>query len=561
MIEVLKLRKHQAGQRGFSAVEVLLAATVFGVLVTAIIGAIVYGRQSVANAGDRNRANLIAEEGLEAVRNIRDADYANLTNGTYGLAINSGVWNLSGAQDTTDIYTRQITIADNDTNRKLITARVTWGTGNQTKETTVTTQLTNWASTITQPTATGPIMMVYSKTTSTPFYRIWDGSNWGDEGSAQTVGGNINYMAAKSSSNRNEVVLGTQDASGAIYFQVWNGTSWGNRVQVGTGPAATRSFDVAYEKTTGRAVIAYSTGADFAYRIWDGTTLSAATTVTAPPTTGAVNWIELRQNPLANSNEIAMIMLDANADVYGMRWTGSAWNNLGTTAVWDNSASTASRKGVDVEYEQSSGNLLFVWGDATATDLRYRTWNGTTLSAATLLDVPAMGGITNWVQMAARPNSDEILIGIQDAASDLNTRKWSGTAWDTATQHPEHDGAVENVTTRNFDLIWDANPSNAGKAWLIWGNGSSIQARQWSGTAWGTGNAVAGGDDTSFVRLRTDANGAVFAAIYESAASAADDIWETHILDGGLNWSGRNTIWPGPTSAEPVYFRIDIATP
>lgn len=554
-------KKAGRNQCGFSVVEVLLATTVFGMLVTALVGAIIFARQSTAGAGDRNRANLLAEEGLEAVRNIRDGNFAALANGTYGLSANSGIWEFAGTSDATDIYNRQITVADNGANRKVVSSRVLWGTGAQARDTTLVTQFTNWAAPIVAPVTTGPTMMVYSKTTNTPFYRIWDGSNWGAEGSALTVGGNINYIALKTSANRNEAVLGTQDSSGAIYFQVWNGTSWGNRTQVGTGPTTTRSFDVAYEKTTGRAIIAYSAGADFAYRIWDGTTLSAATTVTAPPTTGTVNWIELRQNPLNNSNEIAMMMLDANADVYGMRWTGSAWNNMGVTTAWDTTASTASRKGIDVEYEQVSGHIMFLWGDSTATDLQYRTWNGTTLSSATLLDVPAMGGVTNWVQLAARPSSDEIMLGVQDAGADLNTRKWSGSAWDTATQHPEHDATVQNVASRNFDILWETNPLNPGELWLMWGNASGVQKKLWSGTSWGTTSTVAGSDDTSFVRLRNNSAGTMFAGIYESSLSANDDIWETHITDGSQNWSAKNTIWAGPTSADPVHFRIDIATP
>ncbi|HEX6258565.1 MAG TPA: hypothetical protein VFZ48_03735 [Candidatus Saccharimonadales bacterium] len=558
----IKRRKAGLCEHGFSTVEVLLAATIFGFLTMAISGAIIYGRQSTASASDRTRANLIAEEGLEAVRNIRDDNYAALVNGTYGLSAGSGAWAFSGTSDTTDIYRRQITIADQGPNRKVISSRVMWGAGSQERETTLTTLLTDWAAPVTPPPpTTGPTMMVYSKTTNTPFYRTWDGTNWSAEGSAMTVGGNINYIAVKSSAIRNETVLGTQDSTGAIYFQVWNGTAWGNRVQVGTGPTTTRSFDVAYENTTGRAIIAYSVGADFAYRIWDGTTLSAATTITAPPTTGAINWIELRQNPLSGSNEIAMIMSDANADVYGMRWTGSAWNNMGTTAAWDTTASTASRKGVDVEYEQVSGRIMFMWGDATATDIRYRIWNGATLSAATLLDIPAMGGITNWVQLAARPSSNEIMMGVQDAASDLNTRKWSGSAWDTATQHHEHDGTVENLTTRNFDVLWENHPSNPGEAWLMWGGGASVRKKQWSGTSWGSATTLAGSDDTSFVRLRADKNGAIFAGIYESVVSSADDIWESRITDGSANWSARDIIWAGPTSAEPVYFRMDITSP
>lgn len=555
------LTRSTKNQCGFSVVEVLLAATVFGLLISGIIGAIIYGRQSTANAGDRVQANLIAEEGLEAVRNIRNADYANLVNGTYGLSTSGGVWSFSGTSDATGIYTRQITIADNGPNRKTVSSRVTWTTGSHTRDTTMVTQLTNWSASFAPTITPGPIMMAYSKTTNTPFYRTWNGTSWSSEGSAMTVGGNINYVVLKSSNLRNETVLGTQDSSGAIYFQVWNGTSWGNRTQVGTGPTTTRSFDVAYEKSTGRALITYSTGADFAYRIWDGSTLSSPTTITAPPTTGAINWIELRQNPLSSSNEIAMIMLDANADVYGMRWTGSAWNNFGTGVVWDSTASTASKKGIDVEYEQTSGHIMFAWGDSLATDLQYRTWNGTTLSSATLLDTPAMGGITDWIQLAARPSSDEIMIGVQDAGADLNTRKWSGTAWDTTTQHVEHDATLENITSRNFDIIWETNPSNFGKAWLMWGGGETVEKKQWSGTAWGVVSTLTGSDDTSFVRLRTDSSGSIFTGVYESSASATDDIWESRITDGGTTWSAKNTIWAGPTTAEPAHFRIDIATP
>lgn len=553
-------------QRGFSVVEVLLASTIFAFLVTALTGALIYGRQSTANAGDRTRAVLLADEGCEAVRNIRDADYANLVNGTHGLSTGSGVWAFSGTSDTTDIYTRQINITEVDSNRKDITCTVSWNTGGVARSVDVTTRLTNWSAPFAS--SGGPIMMVYSKTTNTPYYRIWDGSNWGTEGSANTVGGTINYVVLKSSRTRNEAVLGTQDSTGAIYFQVWNGSSWGTATQVGTGPTGTRAFDIAYEKNGDRAVIAYSPSsgsADFAYRTWDGTTLSSATTITAPPTTGAINWIEMDQNPLSASNEIALIMLDANSDVYGMRWTGSAWNNMGTGTTWDTTASTSfTKKGIDVEYEQTSGRAMFVWGDSVATDQYYRVWNGTSLTSATLLDIAAEGGVAEWVQLAARPSSNEIMLGVQDAGADLNTRVWSGSAWDTAAQHPEHDASTENILARNFDIVWETHSSNPGAAWVLWGNGSSISARQWSGSAWGTVTNLSGSDDTSFIRLRADpVSGTVFTGNYQNATSAgsARDISERRLTGGSSTWTSKNVIWGGATASDPVYFRIDIAMP
>jgi len=405
-------------------------------------------------------------------------------------------------------------------------------------------------------------MMAYSKTTATPFYRTWNGTTWSAEGSALDVVGNINYVVLKSSRTRNEAILGVQTSTGAIYVQVWNGTAWGSLTLVGTGPTTMRSFDIAYEKNSDHALITYSSVADFAYRTWDGTTLSVPTVVTTPPTTGVLNWLELRQNPLSASDEIAMIMLDANADVYGMRWTGSAWDTMGTAAVWDATASIATRKSIDVEYEQVSGKIMFMWGDSVATDQYYRTWNGTTLSGATLLDIATQGGVINWLQLAARPGSNEIMLGVQDAGADLNTRKWSGSAWDTATQHAEHSAAVENITSRVFDIVWETHTSNSGKAWLVWGNGTAVSKKQWSGSAWGAATVLTSSDDTSFIRLRADpVSGAIFAGIYEDATSATDDIWETRLTGGGTVWSAKNTIWGGATSATPVFFRVDISTP
>lgn len=49
-----------------------------------------------------------------------------------------------------------------------------------------------------------------------------------------------------------------------------------------------------------------------------------------------------------------MIILDANSDVYGMRWTGSAWDTMGTATTWETTASIATREAIDVAYEKTS---------------------------------------------------------------------------------------------------------------------------------------------------------------------------------------------------------------
>lgn len=131
--------------RGFSLVEVMLTSAIFVLLVTTLVGAYLYGQESTALAGRRAGAAILAEEGLEAVRNIRDHAFANLTDGAYGLSTSGNQWSLSGSQDTNDIFTRQIVISTIDTKRKSITAHVTWQQNPQRYGlVSLATRLTNW---------------------------------------------------------------------------------------------------------------------------------------------------------------------------------------------------------------------------------------------------------------------------------------------------------------------------------------------------------------------------------------------------------------------------------
>lgn len=132
-------------KRGFSLVEVLLAVSIFGLIVTVLTGGLIYGQQSTAIAGMRSRAAVLADEGLEAARNIRDENFSNLTDGGYGLAISGNQWVFSGTSDVTDIFTRSVTISAVDANRKLVTSSVAWQQNQQRAGSVVlTTYLTNW---------------------------------------------------------------------------------------------------------------------------------------------------------------------------------------------------------------------------------------------------------------------------------------------------------------------------------------------------------------------------------------------------------------------------------
>lgn len=125
--------------------EVLLAASVFILLVTAFVGAYLYGEESTALAGNRARAIFLAEEGLEAVRNIRDANFANINAGTYGLVNSGNQWIFSGSSDVNGIFTRQIIITTPNSARRDVRAQVTWQQNqSRTGLVSMSTRLSNW---------------------------------------------------------------------------------------------------------------------------------------------------------------------------------------------------------------------------------------------------------------------------------------------------------------------------------------------------------------------------------------------------------------------------------
>jgi len=132
-------------QQGFNLVEIILAGAVFVLLATALVGAYLYGEEATVLAGNRVRAVMLAEEGLEAARNIRDSAFANLIDGTHGLIIADNQWSLSGSSDESDIFTRQIVISTIDAKRKNVTANVTWQQNPQrTGLVSLVTRLSNW---------------------------------------------------------------------------------------------------------------------------------------------------------------------------------------------------------------------------------------------------------------------------------------------------------------------------------------------------------------------------------------------------------------------------------
>jgi prepilin-type N-terminal cleavage/methylation domain-containing protein len=482
-------------KNGFSLVEVMLSIAVFVLLVTALTGAYLYGEESTMLAGNRAKATMLAEEGLEATRNIRDPQFVNLVDGTYGLATTSNQYNLSGASDTDGFFTRSINVATFDSKRKDITSTVTWQQNPQrTGSVSLVTRLTNW---IASGGAILNSLLVYGDGTTVPKTRSYDNTaNTFSAASSTATSSSGTTFIVRTSPKKAEAITGFVNAAGVLTVMCYDGVTWNQEwtATVG-GTGTTRRFDISYETNSGNVIVLYSnniaTTNELSYRTKNNATgcgaanWSVATSLDPVRTTGIVQWVKMAWDKRSNSNLITAIWADANADLSTMVWEGSTWTNEPTAASETSLEVLSVAQDVedfDVEYESLSGDVMMVWANSAGSNavngVRYRTCTGG-IAACTWGAVTTppnfLDDATN-LDISANPNTDEIVFAsIGNAGSDLQIGYWSGSVWtdtanvDTSAQIPlagtklvATGWLISGATTRSIVTYNDSGSTNIG---------------------------------------------------------------------------------------------------
>ncbi len=151
----IKLFKNK---KGLSIIEVIIATSIFVILVSAIVPLYIGGYDTSIRDTSKLQADMLVQQGLEAVRSIRDQNFSNLTNGDHGLTRAGGYWAFNGTQDTVGKFTRVVNVTDatrnaacalggikTDVYTKQVTVTVTWNytTGSVGQES-VKEYLANW---------------------------------------------------------------------------------------------------------------------------------------------------------------------------------------------------------------------------------------------------------------------------------------------------------------------------------------------------------------------------------------------------------------------------------
>ena len=469
---------------GFSLIEIIIAIAIFSLILagglTGFIPVLNQNRQST----EITQANRLAEEGLEAVRSIRNRDFNLLSNGNKGVGISNNLWTFSGTTDITDKFTRQIsiTVANRDAGGSLVAtggttdpdtwlikSLVTWNYGvGETKQFSLNTILTNWRKNIATTVDYDGLIVYGSGSTVTPLWKTYVNSSnvFGTKNTMPALTGSPRNFIVRTSPQKIEAIAGTVTSSGVLYVYCFDGATWTQdwSTTVG-GTATTRRFDIAYENTTGSAVVLYSTNAattnelNFRKKLGSSScgssNWSGATAFDPIRTSAFISWVKMTSNPVSGSNLIAAIWADNNKDLSGAIWNGTTFTNEPTSAM-DTSLESINTgttfpdvESFDLAYESLTGDLMVVWGNSGGTNgtngVRYRlcSGNSATCTWGSVITPPTFADDATNLDLSSNPNSDEMVFAsIGNAGSDLQIGYWSGIGWtntanvDTSAQVP-----------------------------------------------------------------------------------------------------------------------------
>ncbi len=193
-------------------------------------------------------------------------------------------------------------------------------------------------------------------------WTVWDSTSWatpqqftfGTGGNPLTAN-TVRWIRLAAHPSTNEILLAVADGDGTgpnIGAAVWNGASWSQLATALAGNSGVavgnRPFDVAYEQSSGKGVIAFGNN-DFpgTPRYITYTTAGGWGTPASANSIGATNIRWLSLVALSNANDILMACSDSETtpDLNLQKWNASSWD-----AVTEIETNTSARESFAASY-------------------------------------------------------------------------------------------------------------------------------------------------------------------------------------------------------------------
>jgi type II secretory pathway pseudopilin PulG len=440
------IRRHHShrrisSQRGVLLVEILLAVAIFGMISLVVISAFTYGREGTSIAGDNSRAAEVASTAVEAVQNIAQSSYSNLssyTNGTtYYLNASSTQWTISTTPTTINgIYTPSLVFSNGPGTSRQVTINVGWKANAQRNGLiTTTTYLSNWQTATAATIKTG--LLVYANggtTTSLITYRqLQSNGLWTSPlplpsvGAANRVARSVKLYSAQTGTKKVVIARFADGTKQYVYGFPWTGTAWVTPQLLASWTSNTALDSGNFSGTylaNGTFITTYNDNSNKPkYNSFDGTSWSAQGSLPAitADTTDTPTSMVIKARP--GTNEAMLALLGNDYESLSSYYSNGAFAPFTLMASNNNSNSTHD---VDFDWSKASGGIyglmVYTLGNGqrtptirifTADNLGSGTW-GTEMKST---DQPA-GSIVISVAVSGQPSgSPNFLVCDKDNSS------------------------------------------------------------------------------------------------------------------------------------------------
>ncbi len=218
------------------------------------------------------------------------------------------------------------------------------------------------------------------------------------------------------------------------------------------------------------------------YKVFSGNTNSFGSEATAPTVGNNLSSVLMTAQSPVNQSEAFLLEITDGKQIYLHKWNGSGWTAGSFNPVDASPVKNVSVRSAAIAYS-SDGSAMLVWDNNVADNLvHYRTWSGTSWSAAQnfTIETGANNKAVNHMRLAAHPSSNEmILVFTDDGDGDDYAYVWNGSSW----------GNGLELTIDGSNTPHDANviyERISGHALVVFGKAddNAIYYRTWDGSSW-----------------------------------------------------------------------------
>ncbi|WP_230177080.1 tandem-95 repeat protein, partial [Aquabacterium sp. CECT 9606] len=301
---------------------------------------------------------------------------------------------------------------------------------------------------------------------TSPRLSQYDGANYSN-GAATANAGQWTVVTSASASTRDEVIAVGVDTNGTITGEVIKGgTATLIPLTLGSGtPTDRQGFGVAYEQTSGDAMLVWNDGSNLNYSVYNGSTWTTPSTI-AGYTGAAPQHMQLVSQP--GGDGMALIISDANADDHAMVWNGSSWGHAITLDTTGTSA--ADQTAIAVAFEAQSGHAMVAYAKAADANVYFRVFDGNVWGSEAAAGNYLEAASPRWLTLASDPTSNRIAMGLISSSATQSFTSFSvwneggSSSWGNRTAV-----AIQNTTT-NAPTVGVAYESKSGDLLAVYGS-------------------------------------------------------------------------------------------